>query len=214
MICENLIKIHNISENGNLYSSEKSSSNIITNSLKVIDQTCFHGRAVGFQFCESLKPILNFLDISMTSYSELYFSKGFQFIRWTNLMISASKYLLNPDVRADRYINVTHNAPIDFCKSYWQLGEQKFMHILPTLFGLKVEVCHAFQIHLEPLKVFSKKQNVEIDVPLPRNHSTLKSVSCRLISSKRRGKMIGQKNSTEKLSDFLILHVSLRFQSE
>jgi Hormone-sensitive lipase (HSL) N-terminus len=124
-------------------------------------------------------------------------------------MIAMSKYLFNPDSRADRYINVTHNAPIDFCKSYWQLGEQKFMHILPTIFGQKVEVCHPFEIEFTPLKVFSEKHKIEIDVPLPTIHTKSKSVTCRLVSSRRRRGMISQKYSTEKSSEFLILHVSL-----
>lgn len=117
-----------------------------------------------------------------------------------------NKYYFNPDGRAERYINVTHNAPIEFCKSYWQLGEQKFMHIFPAIFGQKVEVCHLFDVKLKPLKIYSKTHDKEIDVPMPKNHQNLDSVACRLVSSKRRGTMIGQRISSEKLSDSIMIH--------
>lgn len=37
------------SNDGNLYSQEYSHDNLITRNAKVINQTCFYGRAIGFQ---------------------------------------------------------------------------------------------------------------------------------------------------------------------
>lgn len=48
-IFENLIKIHSNSENGNLYSKDKSWDNLLTRASKVVNQYCFYGRFLGFQ---------------------------------------------------------------------------------------------------------------------------------------------------------------------
>lgn len=83
------------------------------------------------------------------------------------------------------------------------------MHTLPSIVGFKVDVCKVFTIPPEPLQVFSKKFDKLIDIPLPSSHIGLGSVSCRLLSAKRRKGMVGEKsfdaNSLEP-SKYLILH--------
>lgn len=210
-ICKNLILIHKSSKNGNLYSDNNacSSKNIITNSFNDIDQECFHGRTTGFQYAESLKPFLIFLDIAMTSQADMYHNNGSICIKFTNLILSFGKYALNPELRAEKYMDVNANASIGFCKYYWQNGETKFMRTLPSIFGRRVEVSHLFEINTNPLTIKSAKFNREINVPLPQSHTGLRPIPVRLISAKRRGRMIGQESSTKCLSDFIILHVSL-----
>lgn len=115
-ICEHLITMHKNSSDGNLYSKEYSHDNLITKNAKVINQACFHGRAIGFQYCDSLKPILRFLAVSMASFSESYFSTSSTIIKSTNSLFTSSKYFLDPELCAQRIINVSRNAPIDFCK--------------------------------------------------------------------------------------------------
>ena len=115
-ICENLVTMHKNSGDGNLYSKEYSHDNLITRNAKLINQTCFHGRAIGFQYCDSMKPILRFLAVSMASFSESYFSTGSKILRSTNSLFTSSKYFLDPELCAQRIINVSRNAPIDFCK--------------------------------------------------------------------------------------------------
>lgn len=208
-ICENLIKIHKSSQNGNLYASTSGSSkNIITNSFKDVDQECFHGRALGFQYADSLRSFMAFLDIAMTSQSDMHYTKGSICLKFTNLLLSIGKYSLNVDARAAKYMDVTENASMEFCKSYWQGSELGFMKALPSIFGSRVEVSHLFEIDTKPMRIYSEKFNREIDVPLPQSHTGLRPIPVRLISLRRRGRMIGQVNSTTDLSDFIILHVS------
>lgn len=202
-----MLLIRSISKDGNLYSEDNSNRNIITNSLKVIDQSCFHGRASGFQFADSLKPIIRFLNVAMTSYSNLYFTDGSLFVKLANYLIGYTKFTLDPDACANRFIEATHNGPIDFCKSWWQLGEMKFMQILPSVFGLDVEVSHAFEIHAKPMRILNN-HGIEINVEPPLSHTSSRSIPVRLISSRRRGDMIGQKSSTNELSESIIIHVS------
>lgn len=126
-ICENLIKMHENSEDGNLYSKEYSHDNLITRNAKVINQVCFYGRAIGFQYCDSMKPILRFLAVSMSSFSESYYSTGFRLLRSTNSLFASSKYFLDPEHCAQRIVNISHNAEIDFCKvnrDLWMFNKQ------------------------------------------------------------------------------------------
>lgn len=109
--------MHENSSDGNLYSKEYSHDNLITRNAKVINQTCFHGRAIGFQYVDSMKPILRFLAVMMASYSETYFSSGFnKLLKSSGSLFTGSKYFLDPEYCAQRIINVTLNAEIDFCK--------------------------------------------------------------------------------------------------
>lgn len=109
--------MHENSSDGNLYSNEYSHDNLITRNAKVINQTCFHGRAIGFQYVDSMKPILRFLAVMMASYSETYFSSGFnKLLKSSSSLFTGSKYFLDPEYCAQRIINVTFNAEIDFCK--------------------------------------------------------------------------------------------------
>lgn len=108
--------MHENSTKGNLYSNEYSHDNLITRNAKVINQTCFYGRAIGFQYVDSMKPILRFLAVSMAGFSESYFSTGFKLLRSTSSLFTSSKYFLDPELCAHRIVNVSHNADIDFCK--------------------------------------------------------------------------------------------------
>ncbi|CRL00605.1 CLUMA_CG013865, isoform A [Clunio marinus] len=208
-ICENLIKMHKNSSDGNLYSKEYSHDNLITRNAKVISQVGFYGRAIGFQYCDSMKPILRFLAVSMASFSEQYFSNGNKLLRSTNSLFAHSKYFLDPENCAQRIVNISHNADINFCKSYWFLAEGKLMHSLPGIVGYKVDVNKVFKIPPEPLQIYSEKHNKNIDIPLPTSHIGLGSVSCRLLSAKRRQGMVGEKSFSENSlepSKYLIIH--------
>lgn len=89
------------------------------------------------------------------------------------------------------------------------MAENKFMQVLPQLVGYKVEVNKVFKLPPEPMKVFSKKLNKLVDVPVPHSHIGPAPVSCRLISAKKRVGMVGEKNSNGSLSEpskYLVLH--------
>lgn len=83
------------------------------------------------------------------------------------------------------------------------------MHTLPSIVGYKVDVNKVFKIPPEPLQVFSEKLGELIDVPLPNSHIGLGSVSCRLLSAKRRQGMIGEKSTSgtsHEPSKYLLIH--------
>lgn len=68
----------------------------------------------------------------MASFSEIYYSNGTLLGRCANSV----KYLLDPEARARRIVNVSQFADISFCKAFWFLNEagkkQRFDHIVPT----------------------------------------------------------------------------------
>lgn len=39
------------------------------------------------------------------------------------IIFSGSKYVLNPELRARRIVNISQYASVDFCKQFWFLGE-------------------------------------------------------------------------------------------
>lgn len=108
--------MHDNSQDGNLYSKEYSHDNLITRGAKIINQTCFYGRAIGFQYCDSMKPVLRFLAVSMAGFSEAYFSNSFKILRSTSYFIGSSRYFMDPELCAQRIVNVSANADINFCK--------------------------------------------------------------------------------------------------
>lgn len=81
------------------------------------------------------------------------------------------------------------------------------MHALPGIVGYKVEVNKVFKIPPEPLTIYSEKFDKMVDIPLPRSHTGLGPVSCRLLSAKKRKGMVGDNlSSTLEPSKYLILH--------
>lgn len=208
-ICADLIKMHRNSDGGNLYSKEYSHDNLITRSAKVTNQTCFYGRSVGFQFVDSMKNILKFLNVTLACFSEAYFTNGFKFMKTTNYFLKHPSYFMDPEMCARRIINVSHNADVKFCKSFWNLGESKLMHALPRFVGYKVDVNRVFKIPPEPLEIYSKRFDKMVDIPVPHSHIGREPVSCRLLCSRRRNGMVGEGllgDTLEEPSKYLMIH--------
>lgn len=80
------------------------------------------------------------------------------------------------------------------------------MHTLPSIVGYKVDVNKVFKIPPEPLQIYSEKFDKMMNVPLPRSHTGVGPVSCRLLSAKRRKGMVGDTSSSLEPSKYLLLH--------
>lgn len=72
-----------------------------------------------FQFCDSLKHVLKTILFGMASFSEIYYNNGTVLGRCANSV----KYLLDPEARARRIVNISQNADISFCQAFWFLNE-------------------------------------------------------------------------------------------
>ncbi|EDV98300.1 hormone-sensitive lipase [Drosophila grimshawi] len=169
-----------------------------------INQYCFYGRCLGFQYGDSIRGVLRFLGIGMASYSETYYSQtdngSSTLLKTTRSLWSSGKYLMNPELRARRIVNISQNAKIDFCKSFWFLAESELMHKLPSIVGTSIKVNRLIQLPAEPLRLPARLQQVEnsadqqfVDIPVPSAHlGPGLPVSVRLLSAKRRVGMLGE----------------------
>lgn len=70
-----------------------------------------------------MRKALQFICIAMASYSEAYYNSGSLFSKATNSVVTGSKYLIDPELRARRIVNIAQYSNVEFCKSFWQLTE-------------------------------------------------------------------------------------------
>ncbi|XP_062134093.1 hormone-sensitive lipase isoform X2 [Drosophila sulfurigaster albostrigata] len=193
---------------GDLFASGRHTAEQLFELGDTINQYCFYGRCLGFQYGDSIRGVLRFLGIGMASYSETYYSQSDNssstLLKTTRSLWSSGKYLMNPELRARRIVNISQNAKIDFCKSFWFLAESELMHKLPSIVGSSIKVNRIIELPAEPLRVQSHRQqaatdngDVEnlqfVDVPVPSAHlGPGLPVSVRLLSAKRRTGMLGE----------------------
>lgn len=123
-----VLTLYESSETGNLFPVKEHSPDEILQRSASINQVAFYGRCLGFQYFDSVRPILKFIAISMASYSECYYSKNGKFIKATNSMFTSGKYFFDPELRARRIVNLSHNASVDFCKVSWSFFLKKYLH--------------------------------------------------------------------------------------
>ena len=66
-----------------------------------------------------MRGILKGISICMAGFSEAYYSHG-------NLISSVwtgGQYLIDPEMRARRIVNISQSASVEFCKAFWFLAE-------------------------------------------------------------------------------------------
>lgn len=186
---------------GDLFASGKHTAEQLFELGDTINQYCFYGRCLGFQYGDSIRGVLRFLGIGMASYSETYYSqadnRSSTLLKTTRSLWSSGKYLMNPELRARRIVNISQNAKIDFCKSFWFLAESELMHKLPSIVGTAIKVNRIIELPAEPLRLPAREgtenQLQFVDIPVPSAHlGPGLPVSVRLLSAKRRIGMLGE----------------------
>ncbi|XP_018571617.1 hormone-sensitive lipase isoform X2 [Anoplophora glabripennis] len=183
------------SDKGNLFVREEHTPEELLTKCGEINQHCFYGRHLGFQYCDSLKNILQFIALSMTLFSEVYYSQGSLISKATNSVMSTTKYITDPEQRARRIVNISQNAEVDFCKAFWFLSETELMNQLPSIVSNSVAVSKVIFLPPEPLTITVGEE--EIEIPVPSSHIGQKPIQIRLISHKIRSGMLGTKNKTQ-----------------
>lgn len=143
-----------------------------------------------------MKSILKFLSLTMAIFSEAYYNNGSFLYRATNSVWTSGKYVLDPDTRARRIVNISQNADVDFCKAYWFLAESEVMIRLPALFSSSCMISHVISLPPEPLQ-YKRKDGTVIDIPIPSAHIGTKTLQVRLMSSLPRQNMVGVPKSSK-----------------
>lgn len=180
------------SSKGNLFPDEDHSPLELLSNYDDINQYCFYGRCMGFQFCDSLKNVLQFIALSMVIFSEAYYynySNGNILSKATNSVMSSTKYITDPEQRARRIVNISQKSDVDFCKAFWFLSESELMSHMPSVVTPSIAISKVINIMTEPLTI------QEIEIPIPNSYLGRKSLPVRLISSKIRQGMIGTESS-------------------
>ncbi|XP_032688656.1 hormone-sensitive lipase isoform X2 [Odontomachus brunneus] len=168
-----------------------------------INQYCYYGRCLGFQFCDSLKHVLKTITFGMASYSEVFYNNGTLLGRWTNFV----KYLLDPEARARRIVNISQHADISFCQAFWFLNESELLPRLPSI-KRHLAINQVISIPPEEL-ILPTLDGGTISIPIPNSHIGKKPIHVRLLSSKRRLGMVGSGGIGGELlglCDGLIIH--------
>lgn len=193
------------SDPGSLFPNEKHGcEDLLASQPKYINQYCFYGRCLGFQFCDSMATILKALCILMASFSEVYYSNG----ELIDPIVRGSKYWIDPELRAKRIVNISQYGSADFCKNFWFLGEMELMHRLPSIVLSSIQVTKAMSIEPKPLII----QNIygkEVDIPIPSSHIGPAPIGVRLMSASLRLGMEVERSTKSGYkfpSDTLVFH--------
>ena len=198
------------SEPGNLYPHDYHSPEDLLLQAEGINQFCFYGRCIAFQFCNTMRKQLMVTNVALAAFSEGYFSDyKSQVAKTACSLLAGSKYYRDPELRAQRIVKVTSAADVGFCKAFWHLADTDFMTQFPGVMCPKVSVNVVFHIPCEPLTLpKSNFENEMIDIPIPTSHLGPGPVQVRLISAKRRVGMTnaGPKKASHRASPNLIFH--------
>lgn len=176
----------------------------ILSKVDSINQYCFYGRCLGFQFYDNLKPILKTIMVCMATFSEAFYSNGTLLARCANSV----KYMLDPEIRARRIVDVSQRADISFCQAFWFLNEADLTRRLPAITAPSLAINQIISIPPEELTLPTLSGST-VSIPIPNSHIGKKPIHVRLFSSKRRLGMVGSGGvggELHGLSNELIIH--------
>ncbi|XP_029039585.1 hormone-sensitive lipase [Osmia bicornis bicornis] len=187
-----------------LFIGDAHSPQEILNKVDSINQYCFYGRCLGFQFHDSLKPILKTIMVCMATFSEAFYANGTLLARCANSV----KYMLDPEARARRIVDISQHADISFCQAFWFLNESDITRRLPNITSPSLAINQIISIPPEGLSILAL-DGTTVQIPVPHSHIGKKPIHVRLLSSKRRLGMVGSGGvggELHKSSDELIIH--------
>ncbi|XP_012135479.1 hormone-sensitive lipase isoform X2 [Megachile rotundata] len=189
--------------NLSLFIGDRHSPREILSKVDSINQYCFYGRCLGFQFHESLKPIIKAIMVCMATFSEAFYANGTLLSRCANSV----KYMLDPEARARRIVDISQHADISFCQAFWFLNENDITRRLPTITA-PLAINQIISIPPEGLTI-TALDGTTVQIPVPNSHIGKKPIHVRLLSAKRRLGMVGSGGvggELHKASDELIIH--------
>ncbi|VVC91842.1 unnamed protein product [Leptidea sinapis] len=185
---------------GELFPTENHTPEELFSKADTINQYCFYGRCLGFQFQPSIRGILKGISICMAGFSEAYYSHG----NLISSMWTGGQYLIDPELRARRIVNISQSASVEFCKAFWFLTESEIMRRVPSLMSATVAVNKLMILQPEPV-VVTTLDGRETTVLPPTVHIGLHDLGARLISVNKRSGMVGE-TSTLPPAEGVIFH--------
>ncbi|XP_041373869.1 hormone-sensitive lipase-like [Gigantopelta aegis] len=178
-------KLMSYCTNGNLFADEDSLNNNVAEQLlsdvETLNEDCFYGRCLGFQFCYSMQRPLIVVAIAMASFSEGY-QENSQIMKLATSIFSSGKYLFNPELRAQQVVNITRSADVNFCKAFWGITETEIMKQLPSLVCPVVQVNEVLLLGPDSFEMPTSDNSDVVVITPPCAHTGPGSVQVRLIS--------------------------------
>lgn len=140
----------------------------------------------------------------MASFSEIYYTNNSLIGRCTNSL----KYIVDPEARARRIVNISQRADVHFLKAFWLLNETNFVQFVPFMMIPTLSINQVISVPPEELSMLNLIDQ-QITIPIPTSHIGKKPIHVKLLSSKRRIGMVGSARATGELhgpSDILLFH--------
>jgi hormone-sensitive lipase len=180
--------------------------------VESLSQEAFYGRCLGFQFCASMVRPLTTINLVMASYGDGY-GWSSRILKVATSVLGSQKYYRNPELRARQVVNLTRSIDIGFCKGFWALTENVFMHKVPLYICPSVAVDKVIVIGPESfsLPLVGSHGCGSVKIEPPSAHTGVGPVNTRLISARYRSgqevwyRLTGYKAPSEP-SPNLIIH--------
>uniref|UniRef100_A0A0N4ZFU3 Hormone-sensitive lipase n=1 Tax=Parastrongyloides trichosuri TaxID=131310 RepID=A0A0N4ZFU3_PARTI len=164
------------------------------------DASCFYSRPLGLQFCPSISKMFKIVCTFFASYSKAC-EKGNGAI---DTIINSAKYIISPEERASKIVDIIREADIEFCKGFWNLPE---LATIPKWLGITVAVCELREIEVKHNLVLETNEHGKTIIPKPSTIKNIGTIKYRYISSVyRSSKVKCKKDDKYPLSPYLIFH--------
>lgn len=190
MCLDHLLTLRSWSTNGSLFTEQGHTAEELLSHGGAINQYCFYGRCLGFQFAKSMRGVLKFIASTMAGFSEGYYSDRGKLAKTTSSMWTSGKFLLDPELRARRIVNLSQNSDVYFCKAFWLLTESELMAKVPSIVGTTIKVNKVIKIPPEPLQCLNRVTTEWVDIPIPSSHQGPGPIHARLLSYTNRKGMV------------------------
>ncbi|PAA64049.1 hypothetical protein BOX15_Mlig010708g1, partial [Macrostomum lignano] len=162
-----------------------------------IAQECFYGRCLGFQFCDSVHATLLAISIGMATFAEDYKNRDRRGLaKWASTLANSSRHLYDHEGRAAAVVNMTRNATVDFCLSFWNSAENPFFQSLPMIMCPSPAVSEVFHIPPTAFQLprvlphspgaFYSQIPDKVNIAPPVAHRGPDAVACRLLCHRAR----------------------------
>eukprot|EP00795_Rhopilema_esculentum_P016826 gene16826-8294_t len=166
--------------------------------FETISRECFYGRSFGFQFSPALQQSLNVVAVALAAYGDGFKRHNGETARALSSVLHSGKYVVDPELRAKRIVELTQHVSMPFCKSFWSLTENHGIQHVPMLICPSLSINKELKIKVEPLVVDTLNGKKVINPPFQSKGQ--KIIHARLLSySLREGQ--GKQGSSENMSE-------------
>ncbi|NXV94355.1 LIPS lipase, partial [Calonectris borealis] len=158
-------------------------SELMLREYSTMQNGCFYGRCLGFQFAPSIRPFLQTIAIGLVSFAENYKRNDMGLGVAAGSLFTSGKFAIDPELRGDEFERLTQNLDVHFWKSFWNLTETELLASVASMTATQVGVCRALTVPPEPLELpLAADPSVTVTIAPPVAHTGPGPVHMRLLS--------------------------------